>query len=184
MTVSRAVPRAVMMVRTEDAARIKAYPAVCGRCHARDGMSGTRFKQGIPWSLYADHFIRKGWQLGRKPAEDRCPKCLETETAERRAKHHHSSPVTRTDIGKAAKKIAPVVPSAPVVPLEAPQPAYHFGPTYNQLRELQSKFTKPAEPPNEIELLRARVSRLERAVKMLLTERDQRERSVRKTAAL
>ena len=154
MTVHRMVPVAVMMVHAATSARMKAYPIVCGRCRHRDGMPGVRFQKGVPWSLFQDHFVHKGWELGRKPEQDRCPKCVKAETDERRAKHH--KPV---DVGKAAKKVVPAPqPSATVVALNAPQPQYHFGPTYGQLRELQIKIQQAARAKRKRFATRARAA--------------------------
>lgn len=57
---------------------------VCGRCGAVEHLIVGR-EGRYPPHIVADKMHRRGWAIGKKAIDDRCPKCVSLEVEERRA---------------------------------------------------------------------------------------------------
>lgn len=57
----------------------------CGACGHKDHAVNSGGLKVLPGAWVENYFAQKGWHVGRKPADDRCPKCAAEARADKRA---------------------------------------------------------------------------------------------------
>lgn len=63
-----------------------AVEIVCGVCGKSEHAINPSNRKAMPTVWVTNYFAQKGWEVGHKAADDRCPACAATLRAERRSK--------------------------------------------------------------------------------------------------
>lgn len=61
-----------------------AIEITCGACGGKEHAVNTGGQKVLPGTWVENYFSQKGWQIGRKAADDRCPVCAAAARAEKR----------------------------------------------------------------------------------------------------
>lgn len=79
----------------------------CATCEFIDGItSGSR--QELPMQMITKKFQQKGWEVGQVARKDKCPACVEADTAARRAKNNRHG------------NVVPIKPEEPAMSVQPP----------------------------------------------------------------
>ena len=66
--------------------RTSRYRVVCGACGVTDALSPLSIGDDLARELVPRKFRERGWEIGRRDVDDRCPGCVAKEEAKRRSK--------------------------------------------------------------------------------------------------